>query len=98
MTQDTITAKKENTAPVQPGVPAAKEKEPAKAVHPPLSPEHEALVSGMYDHLVKTIRDYNPRSTRPTITQRIITAASYARTAPPSSPTPSPSRRSSPKS
>ena len=32
MTQDTITAKKENTAPVQPGVPAAKEKEPAKAV------------------------------------------------------------------
>ena len=59
MTQDTMTTKKENTASAQPGVPAAKEKETVKE-RPPLSPEHEALVSGMYDHLVKTIRDYNP--------------------------------------
>ena len=59
MTQDTMTTKKENTASAQPSVPAAKEKETVKE-RPPLSPEHEALVSGMYDHLVKTIRDYNP--------------------------------------
>ena len=63
MTQDTMTTKKENTASAQPGVPAAKEKETVKE-RPPLSPEHEALVGGMYDHLVKTIRDYNPKSDR----------------------------------
>ena len=55
MTQDPMTSKKENTAPAQPSVPAAKEKESAKELLP-LSPEHEALVSGMYDRLVKTVR------------------------------------------
>ena len=59
MTQDPMTSKKENTAPVQPSVPAAKEKESVKELLP-LSPEHEALVSGMYDRLVKTVRTYNP--------------------------------------
>ena len=59
MTQDPMTSKKENTAPAQPSVPAAKEKESVKELLP-LSPEHEALVSGMYDRLVKTVRTYNP--------------------------------------
>ena len=54
MTQDHVTpTKKENTGPAQPNVPAVKER-------PPLSPEHEALVGGMYDHLVETIKAYNP--------------------------------------